>query len=333
MPMASRPTILARMASREMIAYPKGLAVARYSEADRARWDALVDEARNAHFFFRRDYLDYHGGRFDDHSLMLWRGRRPWAALPAHREGDALVSHAGLSFGGLVVGPATRYADVVGFFDMLASHMRESGLARLVYRRAPQPYWRGPGDEDLLELSRRGARRTGVRVGAAIAPAGRIAPGRTHRHELSHARAAGFEVRHDTVEAAWPLVTDTLRRRHGAEPVHSLEEIRMLRDRFPANIVARTVFSGTDRLAAVIVFISPSAYKLQYYGYVPIASRSGAGEFLDAAVLDEARAAGCWLDLGTSMEPATGELQARLHATKEDCGARMVLYETYEWEP
>lgn len=316
-----------------MAATPKDLSLTRYGEADRARWDDFVGEARNAHFFFRRDYLDYHGDRFEDHSLMLWRGKRLWAVLPAHRDGGALVSHAGLSFGGLVIGAGTRYADVVAFFDLLGEHMRGSGMAGLNYRRAPLPYWRAPGGEDLLELSRRGARRIDVKVGAAVAPVGPIAIGRTCRQELNRARGAGLEVRPDTIEAAWPLVIEMLERRHGAHPVHSLEEICLLRDRFPGNIVARSVFSGPDRLATVVLFVSASAAKMQYFGYRPESSRWGAPELLDQALIDEARRGGRWLDLGTSMEPGTGELQAQLHATKEDCGARMILCETYEWKP
>lgn len=318
---------------REMIIVPKDLALTRFGEAERRRWDDLVGEARNAHFFFRRDYLDYHGDRFEDHSLMLWRGKHLWAVLPAHRDGDALVSHAGLSFGGLVVAPVTRYADVVAFFDLLGEHMRGSGMVRLNYRRVPLPYWRAPGEEDLLELSRRGARRTDVKVGAAVAPVGPIAIGRTCRQEINRARGAGLEVRPDTIEDAWPLVIEMLERRHGARPVHSLEEICLLRDRFPDNIVARSIFSGADRLATNVLFISRSAIKIQYFGYRSESSRWGASELLDQTVIEEARREGLWLDLGTSMDPGTGELQAQLHASKEGCGARMFLCETYEWKP
>ncbi|HPA20003.1 MAG TPA: GNAT family N-acetyltransferase [Verrucomicrobiae bacterium] len=312
---------------------PKGLSLTRFAEADRGAWDNLVGDARNAHFFFRRDYLDYHGDRIQDHSMVLWRGSRPWAVLPAHRDGDALISHGGLSFGGLVVAPEARYADVAGCFDLLADHMRAEGMARLTYRRAPTPYWRAPGEEDLLELSRRGARRTDVRVGAALAPSGPVAIGRTCRHEVKRAKSLGFEVRPDPVEGAWPLVVDMLERRHRAAPVHSFEEICLLRDHFPDNILARSVFAGSERLVSAVLFVSPSVLKMQYFGWRSEASGTGAAELMDVSMAEEARRGGRWLDLGTSMEPETGELQARLHATKEDCGARMILYETYEWSP
>jgi hypothetical protein len=140
-------------------------------------------------------------------------------------------------------------------------------------------------------------------------------------------------MRPDAMEGAWPLVVDTLKRRHGVAPVHSFEEICLLRDRFPKNIVARSVFAGSERLVSAVLFVSPSVSKMQYFGWRSEASGTGAAELMDISVAEEARRDGRWLDLGTSMEPETGELQTRLHATKEDCGARMILYETYEWSP
>lgn len=72
---------------------------------------------------------------------------------------------------------------------------------------------------------------------------------------------------------------------------------------------------------------------MQYFGYRSDASRYGASEWLDQAMVEEARRRGLWLDLGTSMEPGTGELKPLPPTTKEDSGARMILHETYEWEP
>src|SRR5512145_102360 len=95
-----------------------GVSLTRFTEADAAAWNRLAAEARNPHFFFRRDYLSYHGERFEDHSLMLWRSGRLMGALPAHRRGDRLISHAGLSFGGLIMSAEARHADIAGFFDL-----------------------------------------------------------------------------------------------------------------------------------------------------------------------------------------------------------------------
>ena len=314
-----------------MAATKAAVSLRRFTEADDVAWNRLAAGARNPHFFFRRDYLGYHGRRFEDHSLMLWRSNRLLGAFPTHRCGDRLVSHAGLSFGGLIMSAEARRADIAGFFDLLGDHMRGECLSALEYRRAPLPYWRSAGEEDLWELAARGARRIAVNVGAALAPSGPMAIGRTCRNELNRARASGFEFRNDSVDACWPIIMETLKRRHGATAVHSPEEIRLLADRFSENIRAYSVFSGLERLASVVAFISPSVTKLQYFGWRPEAADTGASEFLDMSIVEMARRDGRWVDFGTSMDPEKGGLKYGLHAVKEDCGARMVLCETYEW--
>ena len=53
--------------------------IRRYTEADKAAWDAFVAQSKNGTFLFFRDYMDYHRDRFDDHSLMFYLDGRLYA--------------------------------------------------------------------------------------------------------------------------------------------------------------------------------------------------------------------------------------------------------------
>ena len=75
----------------------------RYAPGGRAAWDAFVDLSRNGTFLFRRDYMEYHRDRFHDFSLIITSGGRLSALFPANRDGDTVISHAGLTFGGLIL--------------------------------------------------------------------------------------------------------------------------------------------------------------------------------------------------------------------------------------
>jgi len=78
--------------------------VERYTPARKTDWDAFVRTAKNATFLFHRDYMDYHGDRFVDHSLLIFHGKTLMGLLPANLATDStLVSHAGLTYGGLMV--------------------------------------------------------------------------------------------------------------------------------------------------------------------------------------------------------------------------------------
>src|ERR1035437_4874569 len=88
--------------------------VKRYSDIDKAEWDRFVNTATNATFLFLRDYMDYHRSRFTDHSLMIFDGRKLAALLPANITADGtLISHEGLTYGGLVVSRAATLCNVL----------------------------------------------------------------------------------------------------------------------------------------------------------------------------------------------------------------------------
>ena len=73
-----------------------------YEAERRQEWDDFVNAARNGTFLFLRGYMDYHADRFSDFSLMAYRGNKLYALLPAHCTEDALCSHCGLTYGGMV---------------------------------------------------------------------------------------------------------------------------------------------------------------------------------------------------------------------------------------
>src|ERR1041385_3266326 len=73
-----------------------------YRPSDEAAWNALVAASPNGTFLIDRRFMGYHADRFDDASLLIARGGKLLALLPANREGERVASHAGLSYGGLI---------------------------------------------------------------------------------------------------------------------------------------------------------------------------------------------------------------------------------------
>jgi hypothetical protein len=138
-----------------------------YGETDRAVWDDFVDRSRNATFLHHRDYMDYHGDRFPDASLVVRSRGRLVALLPATRRGTVLDSHAGLTFAGLLVDRTMTAARMLEVLEAVVAAARGAGCELLRYRAVPHIYHRGPTEEDLFALATRGAhlaRRTAVAV-------------------------------------------------------------------------------------------------------------------------------------------------------------------------
>lgn len=125
-----------------------------YDASFQNRWNDFVAASRNGTFLFDRRFMDYHADRFTDHSLLFFRGRRLLAVMPASQHGYELRSHGGLTYGGLVTSPRATMTDVIEMFEVLLSHMRDSGYKTLVYKKIPYVYARVPADEDLYAISR-----------------------------------------------------------------------------------------------------------------------------------------------------------------------------------
>ena len=61
-------------------------------------WNAFVAQSKNGTFLFDRRFMDYHADRFQDYSLMFYDEDRLLAVMPAHVDGDCLVTHGGLTY-------------------------------------------------------------------------------------------------------------------------------------------------------------------------------------------------------------------------------------------
>ena len=129
--------------------------VERYAEDKKAVWDEFVRKSKNGTFLFFRDYMDYHGDRFADHSLLISiRDGELLALLPAHRVGDTLVSHGGLTYGGFITDDRMGAALMLDVFASAVAFSKQQGIGRLIYKTIPYIYHRLPAEEDRYALLR-----------------------------------------------------------------------------------------------------------------------------------------------------------------------------------
>ena len=306
-----------------------------YASADKAVWDDLVTSSRSNHFMFRRDYMEYHRDRFVDASLLVMQGDSPVAALPASRDGDVAVSHAGLTFGGLVSGPKLTARRTLDALEAVVSHLRGEGSAALVYKAVPHIYHRLPAEEDLYALFRQGAILERRDCSAAIRADSRLRYTKGRRAALGQAASAGLKVGRDTAVADFMAMEgEALQRRHGVDPVHSPAEMHCLAGRFPDNIKLYTARQEGDGklLGGVLIYETDVVAHAQY---IAGTEEGYAVHALDAVVdflLDSEYEGKRWFDFGISTTDQGRVLNAGLIRNKESYGARAIVHDTYRIE-
>ena len=109
--------------------------------------------AKNSHFFFQRDYMDYHQDRFEDYSLMIYNSKDELTALlPASRHDDRVVSHGGLTFGGFLTDMKMKTETMLEIFEAVKNFLRQDNVSTLIYKCMPYIYYQYPSEEDKYAL-------------------------------------------------------------------------------------------------------------------------------------------------------------------------------------
>ncbi len=294
-------------------------------------WDEFVHGAKNATFLFYRDYMDYHAGRFHDHSLIIERDGAPLALLPANGSDEVLESHGGLTYGGLIVGDGMSTVLMEEVFTAVARYAANAGFLALFYKTVPAIYHRCPAEEDRYALFRAGAELVRRDVLSVLRPASGMPRQQRRRRALGKAVKAGLVVVEDTGLAAfWPILEALLETRHGTVPVHTLDEIETLHHRFPAQI---RLFTARDEAAALqagaVIYESPCVAHVQYMATTAAGRSNGALDLVLAHLIDDVFAAKPWFDFGISNEMDGRVLNEGLISFKEGFGARAVVHDFY----
>ncbi|RLB67114.1 MAG: hypothetical protein DRH08_04470 [Deltaproteobacteria bacterium] len=305
-----------------------------YSGKFQHDWDSLVASARNSHFLFFREFLEYHADRFKDASLLLFRQDKAIALLPAHIENNELHSHSGLTFGGWIVAPDCRYEDLEAGFELLEQEMRRQNLYRLLYRPVPFPYQSEPCGDDQYLLQQRGARCESVLLGAFMTTSTDRLSKKQLRKNLRKAEEqfpCQFQET-DDLDRFWQLLSRFLHERHGSTPVHSLAEIKLLKSRFPENIRCVVAHHGDEWYGGEVIFLSRQVTRFQYGFRTLEQPLSNIHLRLFEWIRRQPDYTRPWIDLGTSMDPASGQLQKSLHRHKENLGCRGIPLLTLVWD-
>lgn len=313
----------------------KPIRIERYDPARGGDWAEVLRNARNGIFQFERAYMEYHGERFADASLLAYEGDRPVALLPAAIDGEGVVtSHPGLTFGGVVVDRRMRAGQAIETFAVMCDHLRELGARRCRIKALPAAFAVYPSADLEYAYWRRGF-SVYRRDLSSLLPL-RSAPGFNagKTYGMKKARKAGLVVSEVEIAAFHELLRSVLQERHGAEPVHSLTELELLKARFPQQIVCRCALNANEVLAGALVFSYGHIWHTQYLANSAEGREVGALDLVVAELIREAGEQGVdYLSFGASTLQEGRAINDGLLWQKESYGARAIVHDFYEGVP
>lgn len=307
--------------------------VERYSEGRRQEWNSFVNTAKNATFLFLRGYMDYHSSRFADHSLMVFCGQKLVALLPANLAANgALISHEGLTYGGLVVSRTATLCQVLACFHAVLRHLSRENIPQLLYKQIPGFYNTLPGDEVNYALFLLEAQLCRRDCASVVVQSDRLRCRKGRKSEISRARRLGVRVVRETAfQAFWEhLLVPQLALRYGVQPVHTLDEITLLGSRFPENIRQFSAYCGDEIVAGATIYETPTVAHSQYAAVSDHGRRLGAQALLFGWLMDEYYKDKRFFDFGISNELNGRAVNHGLLDWKEGFGGRSYMHDFYD---
>ncbi|WP_255412388.1 GNAT family N-acetyltransferase [Dysgonomonas sp. Marseille-P4361] len=302
-----------------------------YTTEDKDTWDTFVRSSKNATFLLYRDFIEYHRDRFKDYSLLFYIDNKLVAILPGHIVDKVYYSHMGLTYGGLIMSQDTTASQVLMIFEYLTVTFRHQGIRKIIYKSIPHIYHRQPAEEDLYALFRYKAYLSSRGISSTVYNWDRVTYSDSRKNGLKKANKNNIKILiNSNLVNFWNIVDKNLKNQYNKKPVHSLEEITYLQEKFPDNIKLYTAVDKDDSiLGGCLTFETDKVVHAQYTAATEEGKNQGAIDLVIDHIINIACSNKKIFDYGISTEDNGYYLNESLIYQKEGFGARATVYDTY----
>lgn len=310
----------------------KNYSVRQYQESDYDGWNTLVSQAKNATFLFHRDFMEYHKDRFEDYSLMIYKNEKLVAVLPANKSGEFVYSHQGLTYGGLVYRENLKLASVILIFKAVLFYLNENKIAKIQIKTIPHIYHKKPAEKLNYALFLAEAQLIRRDTLAVIDLSKPYQFSKIRKRCIQKGKNNGLIIKEENnFEPFWnQVLIPNLELRYNAEPVHTLDEIQLLKKHFDKNIRQFNVYFKDQIVAGTTIFESDNVAHCQYISKFESDENLGSLDFLYNYLIKKVFAHKRFFDFGISNENQGKILNNGLSFWKESFGANTIVHDFYE---
>ncbi|MES2543627.1 MAG: GNAT family N-acetyltransferase [Bacteroidota bacterium] len=306
--------------------------IRQYEKKDYSAWNTFISEAKNATFLFHRDFMEYHQDRFEDYSLMVFDADKLVAVLPANRVGDIVHSHQGLTYGGLVLKSRSKLNNVILIFKSVLEFLNLNNIEKLNIKMIPSFYCKSFSEEldyCLFILKANLYRRESLSV-LNLKDSNFVS--KTRRESINRGIKNGLKIVEEyNFELFWnQILIPNLQKKHNAKPVHTVEEITQLKNKFPNHIRHFNVYYQNEIVAGTTIFITDSVAHPQYVSGNEKKNELGSLDFLYNYLITDIFKDKSYFDFGPSHEDNGKKINKGILFWKESFGAKTIIQSFYE---
>lgn len=306
--------------------------VEKYNDSFSKTWNDFIAGSKNGTFLFKRGFMQYHSDRFTDFSLLVFDSRKLIAVMPANSAGNVLYSHQGLTYGGLVVAENFGAEKTELIFDAILSFLKDAHFSLLKIKQLIPIYQKQPANEMDYLLFKKGAKLYRRDMNLAVNYSKELSVSKSKLKHFRRVSLLGLEVREDNdFHHFWEeVLIPRLQDRHGVKPVHTVEEIKMLHERFPENILQYNVYFEDRIVAGITLFCFDNVVKSQYGATTAEGEKLRALDYLFITLINYYKDKKHYFDMGTPNENEGKTYNKGLLKQKEELGCSVYTQDFYE---
>lgn len=305
--------------------------LSRYSDKNKLEWDSFLDNTRNGIFLFKRNFMDYHSDRFFDHSLLIWEEEKLIALFPANQNGTSIISHQGLTFGGLLYKPEINGVQIKDAINEIIRYFTNEGCSEIIFKPVPFFLHVKPAQEDIFFWSLKGSTliRRDLTSVVDLKLDFKFSKGR--KWSINKAIKNGVMIKEtDDFESFYNILSLALETHH-TRPVHTISELQLLKSRFDKEIKLFGAYINGELVAGALCFYFAKTLHTQYLANSSSGREVGALDFLISHLLSDARKNSFnYLSFGISTTNEGKNLNEGLLHQKESFGSGGVVLDWYK---
>ncbi|MBL86107.1 MAG: GNAT family N-acetyltransferase [Winogradskyella sp.] len=305
-----------------------------YQSTLKENWNTFLLESNQQTFLFQRGFMDYHSDRFQDFSLMIYNNGELTALLPANKVDHEIYSHQGLTYGGLIYKPNLKSKEVISILKSVLEYLSENGIKTLMIKELPFVFLDNQTNNPLAYLC--------FKLKAQLQRMDLHSTLELKFKRYNRSRKNGYKrglknnltVREtDEFKSFWnEILIPNLDNKHDVKPVHSLDEIQLLKSRFPKQIRQFNVYHNDTIVAGTTIFETKYVAHSQYISGNEDKNTLGSLDFLHHYLLEEVFADKKYFNFGISNENNGQNINEGLQYWKEGYGAHSITQGFYKIE-
>jgi len=301
------------------------LTVRKYESKDKALWNQFVTTAKNATFLFNRDFMDYHSDRFEDFSLLVFKDDKLVSIIPANRKDTIVYSHQGLTYGGIITTHKTKLKEFIEIFRSVLFYLHQYGINSFEIKLLPSFFATQASDEIEFALFCAAAETTRCDTYAVLDMQTPFSFSKGRNEGIKRGIKLDLVVLEENdLRSFWEiLLVPVLWEKHGAQPVHLIEEIALLKETFPDNIRQFNVYQNNKLVAGTTIFETSKVAHSQYIAADHTKNTNGSLDFLHNHLIKNVFRYKNYFDFGTFNRGNGTEVNSGLGFWKQSFGAQI----------